>query len=176
MSEYQWQLRGRCYLLGDNVPHPGGVIPLSLITARETDPAVLIPHLFSETDPGFAERVRPGDLIVTGKNFGMGPKGCGYIAMQALGLGLLCESMSVQAYREAISTGLAVLNPCPQITTMCAMHDDLEVNFQNGLFINHTKNIRLEFPAIPKELQELVSKGGNTAWLKFWQESQKTIA
>ncbi len=167
-SDFQWSLRGRCYKLGDNVPHPGGVIPLSLITARETDPKVLIPKLFSETDPGFSTRCRPGDLIITGKNFGMGVKSTGYIAMAALGLGLLCESMSVQAYREALSTGLRVLSPCPGILELCERDDDVEIDYRTGEFINHTRNLRKTFTPMPPTLQELVAEGGTIPWLAKW--------
>jgi len=65
------------------------------IVARQFDPAELAPHLFEESDPGFHERCRPGDIIVTGRNFGMGPKMNGYIAMRALGLGLVPQGRRV---------------------------------------------------------------------------------
>src|SRR3954465_6613452 len=73
MTTFNWRLKGRCYHLGHDVPHPGGVVPNRLIVAREMDPQKIIPHLFEETDPGFHERAKPGDIIVTGRNFGMGP-------------------------------------------------------------------------------------------------------
>jgi hypothetical protein len=44
MSEFSWTLQGRCYLLGDDIPHADGVIPQQFIIDRETDPKVLIPH------------------------------------------------------------------------------------------------------------------------------------
>ncbi|OWT57629.1 3-isopropylmalate dehydratase small subunit [Candidimonas nitroreducens] len=176
MSEFIWSLRGRCYKLGDNIPHPGGVIPASLVTARETDPKVLIPRLFEETDPGFSTRCKPGDLIVTGRNFGMGSKAPGYIAMQALGLGLLCESMSVQAYREAISTGLRVLSPCDGISLLCENGDDIEANFQTGVFINHTRGIEHSFPPVREGLQDLLAKGGTIAWLEHWWRTTGSMA
>jgi 3-isopropylmalate/(R)-2-methylmalate dehydratase small subunit len=168
MHDFQWTLRGRCYKLGHDVPHPGGVIPARFITAREMDPQVLTPHLFAETDPGFPERCRPGDIIVTGRNFGMGPKGNGYVAMQALGLGLVCESMSVQAYRAAISTGLRVLNRCDGITSVCETGDELEVDFLSGAFVNHTRGVALMLPSVPEPLRELIACGGNEGWLKQW--------
>jgi 3-isopropylmalate/(R)-2-methylmalate dehydratase small subunit len=174
MHDFQWTLRGRCYKLGHDVPHPGGVIPARFITAREMDPDVLVPHLFAETDPGFAERCKPGDIIVTGRNFGMGPKGNGYVAMQALGLGLVCESMSVQAYRAAISTGLRVLNHCAGITDICATGDDLEVDFKSGAFVNHTRGVALMLPAVPEALRDLIARGGNEGWLRhWWRERQE---
>jgi 3-isopropylmalate/(R)-2-methylmalate dehydratase small subunit len=172
MPDFEWTLRGRCYKLGDNVPHPGGVIPAYFITAREMDPKVLVPHLFEETDPGFVARSRPGDIIVTGRNFGMGPKGNGYVAMHALGLGLLCESMSVQAYRAAISTGLRVLNHCAGITALCDTGDDIEMDFLNGRFRNHTRAIEQAYAPVPEGLRELLANGGNEGWLRNWWHTQ----
>lgn len=71
MSEFHWRLTGRCYKLGHDVPHAGGVIPNVMIGGRYFDPKDLVPRLFEETDPGFYERAKPGDIIVTGRNFGM---------------------------------------------------------------------------------------------------------
>ena len=171
MPEFNWILRGRCYKLGHDVPHPGGVIPAFYITARETDPAVLVPHLFEETDPGFHTRSRPGDIIVTGRNFGMGQKGAGYIAMQALGLGLLCESMSMQAYRAATAEGLRVLPRCPGVLEMCESGDDLEMDFLLGRLVNHTQNRVADFEPVPVALRELIEQGGNAGWLAHWQRT-----
>ena len=173
---YNWLLKGRCYKLGHDVPHPGGVIPNALITAREFDPPKLIPHLFSETDPGFHTRVKPGDIIVTGRNFGMGPKMNGYIAMQALGLGLVCESMPFLAYREAVGLGLPVLTGCPDATTHCQTGDDIEVDFLLGHFINHSRGLRLQYPPVPEALREIVLLGGTTEWLRRWWANQQADA
>src|SRR3954466_4754807 len=90
MPDSFWTLRGRCLKLGHDVPHANGIVPLRLITARETDPAKITPHLFEQIAPEFAAECKPGDIVVAGRRFGMGPKVPGYIAMRALGLGLLC--------------------------------------------------------------------------------------
>jgi 3-isopropylmalate/(R)-2-methylmalate dehydratase small subunit len=173
MADFPWVLKGRCYKLGHNVPHAGGVIPDRLITNREFDPRKLVPHLFEETDPGFHERARPGDIIVTGRGFGMGPKMNGYIAMQAMDLGLLCESMPYLAYRAAIGCGVRVLINCVNLTGLCETGDDLEVNFQSGQFVNHTRSIRKEYPPLPAALQDIVAVGGNVGWLKEWWKRQE---
>jgi 3-isopropylmalate/(R)-2-methylmalate dehydratase small subunit len=173
VSEFQWLLKGRCYRLGHDVPHPGGVIPNWLIAGRHVDPKELIPHLFSETDPGFHERCRPGDIVVTGRNFGMGPKVNGYIAMQALGLGLVCESMPFLAYRAAIGVGLRVMTDCVNVTEMCDTGDELEMDFRSGFFVNHTRDIRREYPPVPESLQEVIELGGNAGWLKQWQRNRQ---
>jgi 3-isopropylmalate/(R)-2-methylmalate dehydratase small subunit len=171
--EFDWVLKGRCYKLGHDVPHAGGVIPNRYIVARQFDPAELAPHLFEESDPGFHERCRPGDIIVTGRNFGMGPKMNGYIAMRALGLGLVCESMPFLAYRAAIGEGLRVLTDCPAVTDVCETGDELEVDFRNGLFVNRTRGLSREYPPMPEALMEIVVLGGNAGWLKrWWQQRQ----
>ena len=173
MSDFEWVLSGRCYKLGNDVPHAGGVIPNRYIVARQFDPAELIPHLFEDSDPGFHERSRPGDIIVTGRNFGMGPKMNGYIAMRALGLGLVCESMPFLAYRAAIGEGLRVLTDCPAVTDICETGDELEVDFRNGLFVNRTRGVSREYPPMPEALMEIVAVGGNAGWLKGWWQQQQ---
>jgi 3-isopropylmalate/(R)-2-methylmalate dehydratase small subunit len=172
MTSFSWMLKGRCYRLGDNVPHAGGVIPDRLITSREMDPAKLVPHLFEETDPGFHTRAHAGDIIVAGRRFGMGPKMSGYIAMQALGLGLVCESMPYLAYRAAIGCGLRVLTDCAGVTEACATGDELEVDFASGLFLNRSRGIEQRFSPMPEALREIVALGGNTGWLKDWWAKQ----
>ena len=173
MTEFNWLLKGRCYKLGHDVAHAGGVIPNQLIVARETDAQKIIPHLFAETDPGFHTRVQPGDIIVTGRNFGMGPKANGYIAMQALGLGLVCESMPFLAYRAAVGMGVCVLTDCFNAGEMCDSGDELEVDFRSGFFINHTRGITREYPPLPDTLRDIVEVGGNTGWLKRWWAQQQ---
>lgn len=164
--------RGRCFLLGHDVPHMGGVVPMNIVTEMRYDPKDIVPYLFAQTDPDFHKTCRPGDVIVTGRNFGMGPKMQGYIAMQALGLGLVCESMPFLAYREAISLGLPVLTNALSVSTSCASGDDLEVNFETGRFINHTQNTTQNLPPIPDSLREIVRIGGTKNWLKQWWEIQ----
>ena len=172
MNAFQWLLRGRCYKLGHDVPHPGVVIPQWLIAGRFLKPEDLIPHLFADIDADFHKRAKAGDIIVTGKNFGMGPKMNGYVAMQALGLGLVCESMPFLAYRAAVGCGLRVLTDCSDVTTLVAMGDDIEVNFATGTFINHSSGATRQFPPVPTALKEVIELGGNKGWLKSWWQQQ----
>lgn len=176
MSDFNWVLAGRCYKLGDDVPHAGGVIPNRLIAGRYTDPKDIVPHLFEETDPGFPGRSQPGDIIVTGRNFGMGPKATGYIAIQALGLGLVCASMPFLAYRAAIGYGVRTLTDCTGVGDLCDTGDELEVDFRSGLFNNRTRGITREYPPLPETLHDLVRLGGNAGWLRQWWENRSRAA
>ena len=105
--------RGVCHVFGDGVPHDEGVMAFKYAIERVTDPKLLIPHLFEQVDPSFAKRVKPGDIVVAGKDFCQGkPHTQGYIAMTALGMAVLCESMPHKSLRRAVAIGLPVLTGC----------------------------------------------------------------
>ena len=174
MSEFNWVKRGRCHKFGHDVPHAGGIMAGHFITARETDPEVLKPHLFEEMRPGFSQRCQSGDIVVAGQRFGMGPKVPGYIAMQALGLGLVCESMPVQAYRAALGEALPVLAPCPGVLELCDEGDLLEVDFATGRFTNTTRGVTTQLEPVPPALRELITRGGTAGWLTHWWQNEKT--
>lgn len=172
---FPWTVQGRCWRLGHDVPHMGGVVPMRIVSEMRFDPAQIVPHLFEETDAGFHERCRPGDVIVAGRNFGMGAKMQGYIAMKALGLALVCESMTFLAYREAIGIGLPVLTGCDGITEACETGDRLEVDFATGRFENQTRGLVRACPPVPEPLRDLVAVGGTTAWLGRWWRERQTV-
>ncbi len=170
-QEIQWRLRGTCHKFDHNVPHLDGVVPEWLVNGRYFDPKDIIPELFEMIRPGFHKEAKAGDIIVTGKNFGMGPKMNGYIGMQALGLGLVCESMPFLAYRAALGCGLQVLDGCTGVTDLVEQGDDIEVDFSTGEFINHTRSNSENFAPIPASLRDMITLGGTQGWLKkWWQE------
>ena len=166
-------MRGRCWHFGHDIPHMGGVVPMRIVSEMRTDPKDIVEHLFEGVIPDFHKLCRPGDLVVTGRNFGMGAKMQGYIAMKALGLGLVCESMSFLAYREAIGIGLPVLTGCKDISSTCQQGDELSVDFQTGVFSNITQKREFQFEPVPLALQDVLSSGGTTAWLHQWWQQKK---
>jgi len=172
VKDFPWRLSGKCHKFGHDVPHAGTVIPGWLIAGRYMDPKDLIPHLFEAVDPDFHKHAAAGDIIVAGRNFGMGPKMNGYIAMQALGLGLICESMPFLAYRAAVGCGLRVMTNCDGVTDLVENGDELEVDFAAGSFFNRTRNLRRTVPPLPETLREIVAYGGNAGWLKHWWDTE----
>ena len=176
MPDFDWVMRGRCHKFGHDVPHADGILPARFITARETDPEALTPHLFEDLRPDFSRACRPGDIVVAGQRFAKGPKVPGYIAMKALGLGLVCESMPVQAYRAALGEALPVLSSCPRVLDLCSEGDLLEVDFATGRFHNRTRGETAEFAPIPAALQELISRGGTAGWLRDWWDKSRPAA
>ena len=153
--------RGRCHVFGDDIPLDEGVMPFRFAIGRVTDPKELIPHLFAAIDPEFPARVRPGDIVVAGRNFGCGKAHMqGFIAMAALGIGVLCGSMPYKAHRGAVACGVPVLTGCEGAGDFASTGDEIEVDFGSGEAFNISRSLRMRFPPIPKILGDLVVCGG----------------
>ena len=168
-----WEFRGHCHRFGDDVPLDDGLIPFKLAMARITEPKELIPHLFESIAPGFADRAAAGDIIVAGKRFGCGkPHAQGFIALQARGIGVVCESMPFNSYRAAISRGLVFMPQCPGVTQLADDDDELEVNFASGQFRNVTRGLKENFQPLDPELRRIVEQGGLRGMLRGWWDSQ----
>lgn len=92
----------------------------------------------------------------------------GYIAMQALGLGLLTESMPFLAYRSALGVGLRVLDTCPGILDLVEDGDELEVDFSTGAFANKSRNVTRSFDPVPDALREPGRGRRHLGFLRRW--------
>jgi 3-isopropylmalate/(R)-2-methylmalate dehydratase small subunit len=161
--------RGTAHVFGDDVPHDGAIMAFSFTMSRTTDPEQLIPHLFEQLDPTFKDRVKPGDFIVAGKNLGCGKAHtAGYIAMQALGLGILCESMPAAVVRATVNLALPCMTGCTGITALIASGDQIEVDFETGEVANLTRGERNRFNPIPQGARDMISRGGLNGTLIEW--------
>jgi 3-isopropylmalate/(R)-2-methylmalate dehydratase small subunit len=161
--------RGRCHVFGDAIPLDEGVMAFKYAIGRVTDPKELIPHLFEHIDPGFVGRVKPGDFVIAGNDFGCGkPHIQGFIAMAGLDMGVLCGSMPYKALRGAVSKGLPVLTGCEGAADFAAAGDEIEVDFATGEAVNHTTGKKAKFPAMPEVLREIISNGGASGQLAAW--------
>lgn len=155
------QQKGIAHVLGDNVPHDGAVMSFDIVLSRVTDPQQLIPHLFAELDPGLRERIKPGDIIVAGKNFLSGKAhNAGLIAMKALGLAIICESMSVRAFQGVVALAIPVLIKCEGITQYVQSGDEIAVDFLTGEIVNLTRSETRKFPPMDPAIRKLVEGDG----------------
>jgi 3-isopropylmalate/(R)-2-methylmalate dehydratase small subunit len=172
-----WKTRGRCHVLGDNVPHDGGVMRFDLVTARVQDPTQLIPHLFDEVDPSLKSKLNPGDFIVAGQNFFCGKAhNQGMIAMKALGLRVLCESMPFRSFRAAIGVALPCLINCQGITQFVSDGDEIEADFETGIVKNLTTNGSENYPALAPEIKAIIEEGGMRGMLAAWLRDHPELA
>jgi len=169
MSDNRWLLRGRCRKFGDDVPLDGGLMPFRYAIGRVTDPAELIPHLCEEIRPGFPEEVSRGDIILAGKNFCAGKAHFqGLLAIEALGLGFICESMPYNSRRIAVATAVTFLTDCKGCTELADEGDELEVDFATGRFTNITRGAEHQLPPMDASIREIISAGGSKGVIRAW--------
>lgn len=172
-SSARWLLRGRCHKFGDNIPLDGGLIPFKYAIGRVMDPAELIPHLFEEIAPGFHERAKRGDIVVAGKRFACGkPHVQGFIALRAMGIGFVCESMPFNSLRGAVSRGATFMTNCEGVTGLAEDGDELEVNFWTGEFRNLTSGSSQRFSPLDASLLDMIAMGGSDGLIRRRSSSQ----
>jgi 3-isopropylmalate/(R)-2-methylmalate dehydratase small subunit len=151
------------------VPVDDGIIPHRFAAERVTDPRELARHLFESIDPGFAQRVRRGDIVLAGRNFACGkPRLQGFIAMAALDLAVVCTSMPYRMMRRAVARGIPVAVGGPEPRAIAVTGDEIEIDFAAGLIRNLTRDTRTRIPAMPTILRDIVAAGGMQAVLSDW--------
>ena len=128
-------------------------------------------HAFEPLDPDFSTSVKPGDIIVGGKNFG-----CGSSREQApavikqLGINMIiARSFARIFFRNGINTGM-ILIECEKANRI-SQDDRLEISIAKGIIINRTRNEEYDIMPIPEFLKEIINSGG---LLEFMKKTQKT--
>jgi 3-isopropylmalate/(R)-2-methylmalate dehydratase small subunit len=134
--------------------------------------AVLLPpeeqtrHCFSANRPGWVDEVEPGDVLIAGRNFGVGSaRGIGDV-FRGLGLGgIVAESFNGLGLRNCVNVGLPSL-PCRGIVDAFEEGEIAEVDWTTGAVHNVTKGTTLQGQPVPKVLQDIVLAGGVEAVLR----------
>lgn len=171
MTAESSRLRGRCRKFGDDMHMDTKVMPYKYIHLHGFDADKLVPHLFEEVTPGFHESVEPGDFIIAGRNFAFGkahPQGL--IAIAALKLRLLCESMPFASYRGAISRGIVCHRRCAGITGLVNDGDTVEMDFATGEFLNVTTGATARYDPVQTDLLAMMLLGGMRPMLEKWRD------
>lgn len=172
-----WRTRGTAHVIGHDVEHDGPIMPREMISARVTDPEKLIRRLFEEYDPKLLGRLKPGDFIVAGRNLGCGkPHTGGYIAMEAMGLRILCESMPGTIVRATIGLALPCMHKCEGILDFIKDGDQIEADYESGEVINLTSGERRMFSPMQEEARNMVARGGVKGILADWLEKHPEFA
>ncbi|MCL5959011.1 MAG: 3-isopropylmalate dehydratase small subunit [Chloroflexi bacterium] len=157
------KLRGRAFKFGDDIS-TDHIAPGRLFHLRSNLPE-LAKHVLEDADPSFASRVHPGDLVVAGKNFGLGssrehaPR---IIKLAGVGA-VLAKSAARIFFRNAINVGLPVLI-CD--TESIDEGDILEVDLAAGTILDVTKNTTLTFGRIPDVMIKILNEGGLGPYIK----------
>lgn len=147
--------KGAVIKYGDNVD-TDVIIParyLNTSSARE-----LAAHCMEDLDQTFVSRVKQGDIIAAGSNFGCGSsREHAPLAIKESGIAaVVAKSFARIFYRNAINIGLPIIECDAEISE----GDTLEINFDKGELKNLTKNTVTEFAPFPPFLQNIIASGG----------------
>ncbi len=129
------------------------------------NPADIAKHIFEEVDPGFVGRVRPGDVIVAGRNFGCGSgREQAPFGLKALGIScIVAASFSRTFYRMAIDLGLPIIIS-PEVAQAAGQGQSIKVDTVSGRVEIDGRVFQAE--PLPAFIQEIIDMGGVTDWVK----------
>jgi 3-isopropylmalate/(R)-2-methylmalate dehydratase small subunit len=153
-------VKGRVWKFGDNID-TDIIIPARYLA--HTDPVTLGQHCMEPLVPGFNEKVRPGDIIVAGNNFGCGSsREHAPIAISALGIPLvIAKTFARIFYRNAFNKGLALLET--DIVDYIKEGDEIEADLTSGVI--KCGVIDKQAKPIPPFMVELINAGGLMQYL-----------
>jgi 3-isopropylmalate/(R)-2-methylmalate dehydratase small subunit len=153
---------GRAWVFGDDVDTdaiaPGRYMKFAIEEIAK--------HCLESVDPVFASGVKPGDVVVGGRNFGIGSsREQAPQALKALGVSaLVAQSFAGLFYRNALNLGLAAVT-CPDAGRIRA-GDRVSVDPEHGRIRNETTGETLACEPIPPHLMAMVRDGGLLAHLE----------
>ena len=141
------------------------IIPARYLATQ--DEKELASHCMEDIDNSFTKRVRPGDIMVAGWNFGCGSsREHAPIAIKASGVScVIAKTFARIFYRNSINIGLAILE-CPAASDGIADGDEVSVDFDTGVITNVTKGETYQAEPFPPFIKEMIAKGGLMASLK----------
>ena len=152
------EFKGRTWKFGNDVD-TDAIIPARYLNT--IDPAELARHCMEDADPAFPEKVRAGDIIVAGKNFGCGSsREHAPVAIKAAGVAcVIAHSFARIFYRNAINIALPIFES-PEAAEAISEGDQVQVDAESGLITNLTKNRTYQATPFPAFMRELMQAGG----------------
>ena len=156
-------LKGRAFKFGDSIS-TDHIAPGRLAHLRSNLPE-LTRHVLEDADVTFASRVKGGDFIVAGSNFGLGSsrEHAPLIIKMAGVSAILAKSVARIFFRNAINLGLPVLI-CD--TDKINDGDELEVDLAAGSVRDKTSGEQLTFGRIPQVMLDILDEGGLVPYIK----------
>lgn len=156
-------LKGKAFKFGDNIS-TDHIVPGRLAHLRSNLPE-LAKHVLEDADPTFATRVKAGDFIVAGSNFGLGSsREHAPLVIKIAGVSaILAKSVARIFFRNAINLGLPVL-VCD--TDKIDDGDIIEVDIEAGTIKDITNGKSLSFQPIPAFMSRILSEGGLIPYVK----------
>ncbi|MDX9701772.1 MAG: 3-isopropylmalate dehydratase small subunit [Candidatus Auribacterota bacterium] len=158
------KIQGSVWKFGDDID-TDVIIPARYLNT--SDPQELAKHCMEDADPDFASKVRIGDIIVGGKNFGCGSsREHAPISIKSAGVScVIAGSFARIFFRNAFNTGLPIFES-KEASEKIANGDKVSVDLETGVITNITKNETYTAQPIPPFMQKLLSSGGLMNYVK----------
>ena len=149
---------GNAIKYGDNVD-TDVIIPARYLNT--IDKKELASHCMEDLDKTFITRVKDGDIMVAGNNFGCGSsREHAPIAIKESGISLvIANSFARIFYRNSINIGLAILE-CPEAVAGINEGDNVEADLDNGVIYNRTTGAEFKTKPFPEFVQKIITAGG----------------
>ena len=158
------KLSGQAIKLGDDINTDfiiSGRYKFSITDMKE-----LAKHIMEDIDPEFSKKIIPGkSVIVAGKNFGMGSsrEQAPLVIKESGIIAVLASSFARIFYRNSFNIGLALI----QTETDGILADDiLDIDLDEGLIKNTTRNATLKIKPLPRFMQDILTEGGIVNYYK----------
>ena len=150
--------KGIAFKYGDNVD-TDVIIPARYLNT--SDPKELALHCMEDIDPDFSKKVKEGDIVVGGANFGCGSsREHAPMAIRACGAScVIAESFARIFYRNALNIGFPILE-CPEASKKIDSGDEISVDFKTGVITNETKGESYQATAFPEFIEKIIESGG----------------
>lgn len=135
-----------------------------IIPARYLNTTVhseLAKHCMEDIDKDFVNKVKAGDIMVGGSNFGCGSsREHAPIAIKASGIScVIAKDFARIFFRNSINIGLPILE-CAEASADIDEGNEVEIDFDTGIITNKTKNKTYQAAAFPPFMQEIINAGG----------------
>lgn len=161
MSE---KLRGRAWVYGNDVDTDVIIPARYLVTS---DPEELGRHCMEDLDPEFIKKMKPGDVVVGGENFGCGSsREHAPLALKSAGVScVIAASFARIFFRNAINVGLPIFESSEAVNGISA-GDEIEVDPSTGIIRNLSKGETYRATSYPPFLRHLIEVGGLVPYVR----------
>jgi 3-isopropylmalate/(R)-2-methylmalate dehydratase small subunit len=156
MADIELTRTGRVWKFGDEI-NTDLIMPQTAFRLPEEQQP---PYVFSAIRPGWSELVNPGDIIIGGKNFGLGSSRPIGAVLRVCGIdGLVADSVNGLCLRTLVNFKLPAIS-CPGVSEAFEEGDIARIDYLSGVVENLTRHRTLQGIPLPKLLGEIVIAGG----------------
>ncbi len=148
--------KARVWKFGDNI-NTDLILPIVAFYLPHEEQ---IKYVFKANRPGWVDEMKPGDIIIGGKNFGMGSSRPAARSLKTLQVGcLVAHSINGLFFRNSVNWALPAME-CPGVQDLFDEGDEAEVDFDACVVRNLTKGTELKASRVPEQLVNIVRAGG----------------